>query len=117
MAARTLPPRTLKGTYKRLDVTKYRKLVNATQTFRRLTVVWCNNQGVPYNTTGFFAVARERNGAFIQSVRFDSFGVAVFTALATPLRRSIVLRTFDRNGNLFRTRIVPAGVAAFVIIP
>jgi hypothetical protein len=117
MANRPRPLRTLKGSYKKLDVSKYRNLVKPTQIFGRFTIVWCNNEGRPYNTAGFFATASELNGALIQTARFDAYGVARFNALRTPTDRSVVIRTFNNAGTLFRTRTVPAGEAAFVIVP
>ncbi|MET3292160.1 hypothetical protein EDM56_12455 [Brevibacillus fluminis] len=115
MAVRPRPTR-LKGPVKQISVAKLKNLVRSTQRFRRFTVVWCNGNGVPFNTTGFFAIARFPDGTFIQATRFDSFGVAVFSRLRTPLRSPIVITTFNSAGVLFRTRNVPAGVAAFVII-
>ncbi|GIP38826.1 hypothetical protein J31TS4_21060 [Paenibacillus sp. J31TS4] len=84
--------------------------------FSRLTVVWCNTAGVPFNTTGFFAILFTANGRRVSTAAFDSFGVVRFPNIVTPTRQRFVIRTFNRNGVLFRTRTIPAGVAAFVII-
>lgn len=87
-----------------------------TQRLTRFTVLWVNNAGVPFNTTGFTCQARTLGGALISTVRFDSFGTAVFNNIFTPTNRTIVIRTFNRFGVLFRTRTVPARVSAYAII-
>ncbi|WP_234414404.1 hypothetical protein [Paenibacillus sp. CAA11] len=83
---------------------------------RRLTIVWVDNNGVPFNTTGFFATASTVGGRLIQAARFDRFGVVQFSRIGTPTTRNIVIRTFDANGVLFRVRTVPEGNEAFAII-
>lgn len=87
-----------------------------TQTLRRFTVLWVDNNGVPFVTSGFFCEARTLNGTRIATARFDAFGTAVFRTIGTPTRRTLVLRTFDEDGVLFRTRTVRSGVSAFAII-
>ncbi|MDU0201412.1 MULTISPECIES: hypothetical protein [Paenibacillus] len=109
------PPQTLKGNYKKVPLTRFRS-VKPTQTLTRFTVIWANNNGVPFNTTGFFAVLRRTNGTFVQAVNFDRFGTAVFFAVRTPTNRPFILRTFRNDGTLFRVRFVPAGVSSFVVI-
>jgi hypothetical protein len=83
--------------------------------FRRLTVVWVQNNGVPFNTTGFFA-RLIRNGRIVSVAFFDNFGVVRFNNIRTLTNVSFTLQTFNRNGVLFRTRTIPAGVEAFAII-
>ncbi|OCT16228.1 hypothetical protein A8709_01960 [Paenibacillus pectinilyticus] len=92
------------------------KSIKPTQRLSRFTVLWVNNAGVPFNTTGFVCEARTLGGIFIAAVRFDSFGTAVFNNIFTPTNRTLIIRTFNANGVLFRTRTVPARVAAYAII-
>ncbi|WNR44446.1 hypothetical protein [Paenibacillus roseipurpureus] len=91
-------------------------LLRSTPRLNRFTVLWVNQAGVPFNTTGFFCVASTLGGVRLATVRFDSFGTAVFNTIATPTNRALIIRTFNRNGVLFRTRFVPARVSAFAII-
>ncbi|REE92816.1 hypothetical protein A8990_103114 [Paenibacillus taihuensis] len=84
-------------------------------TFNRLTVVWVNRNGVPFDTTGFFA-RLFRNGVLVSTASFDSFGVVRFNNIGTPTNVSYTIRTFNANGVLFRTRTIPRGVAAYAII-
>ncbi|MGM1022584.1 MAG: hypothetical protein ACQEXV_19180 [Bacillota bacterium] len=109
------PPQTLKSTGRKVPVTKYRN-VSPTQTLRRFTVIWARNDGVPFITTGFFAVLRRTNGSFVQAVNFDGFGTARFSRVRTPTNQPYILRTFRDDGTLFRVRSVPAGVSSFVVI-
>lgn len=114
---RKLPTKVSKGVAgKKLDVAKYSRLVKPTQRLRRLTILWVQPSGEPFNTSGFFATASTLSGRLIQTARFDGFGVVQFSRIRTPINRDIVIRTFDRNGVLFRTRTVPADNAAFAII-
>lgn len=80
------------------------------------TVIWVNRSGVPFNTTGFFAVAFTTSGRRVATATFDSFGVAQFLSIPTRTSIRLVIRLFNRNGVLFRTRQVPAGVEAFAVI-
>jgi hypothetical protein len=81
----------------------------------RLTVTWVQSNGVPFDTTGFFA-RLFRNGTLVQTAAFDRFGVVRFSSVATLTQVSYTLRVFDANGFLFRTRTIPAGVETFAII-
>ncbi|NOU66445.1 hypothetical protein GC096_20605 [Paenibacillus sp. LMG 31461] len=87
-----------------------------TQTLRRLTILWVDNAGVPFVTSGFFCEARTLNGTRLATARFDAFGTAVFRTIGTPTSRTLVLRTFDEDGVIFRTRTVRSGISAFVFI-
>ncbi|PPQ48622.1 hypothetical protein C5G87_11110 [Paenibacillus peoriae] len=109
------PPQTLKSTGRKVPVTRYRN-VSPTQTLRRFTVIWANNDGVPFNTTGFFAILRRLDGSFVQAAGFDGFGTARFSRVRTPTNQPYILRTFRDDGVLFRVRSVPAGVSSFVVI-
>jgi hypothetical protein len=104
----------LKG--RKLDVAKYRHLITPKQRLRRFTVVWVDTTGNPFDTSGFFATASTLGGFLIQTARFDASGVVVFSRIRTLTRRTLVVRTFDANGNLFRTVTVPRGNEAFAII-
>ncbi|TFE25770.1 hypothetical protein [Cohnella luojiensis] len=84
-------------------------------TFNRLTVVWVQNNGVPFNTTGFFA-RLSRGGILVSTANFDRFGVVRFNNVGTLTNVSFTLRLFNRNGVLFRTRFIPAGVETFAVI-
>jgi hypothetical protein len=83
--------------------------------FSRLTVVWVQNNGVPFNTTGFFA-RLFRGNQLVSTAGFDRFGVVRFNNIGTLTNVTFTIRTFNSNGILFRTRIIPAGVEAFAII-
>ncbi|WP_025721326.1 hypothetical protein [Paenibacillus sp. 1-18] len=109
------PPQTLKSTGRKVPASRYRN-VSPTQTFRRFTVIWANNDGVPFNTSGFFATLRRLDGSFVQAAGFDSFGTARFSRVRTPTNQPYILRTFRDDGTLFRVRSVPAGVSSFVVI-
>lgn len=82
--------------------------------FPLLTVVWVQINGVPFNTTGFFA-RLSRGGVLVDTARFDRNGVVRFN-VATLTRVTFTLRVFSASGILFRTRIIPAGVETFAII-
>ncbi|SEO15392.1 hypothetical protein [Paenibacillus sp. OV219] len=84
-------------------------------TFNRLTVVWVNQNGVPFNTTGFFA-RLFRNGQLVSTASFDSFGVVRFNNIGTLTNVSYNIRTFNANGVQFRSRNIPAGVQTYAII-
>ncbi|MNN39690.1 hypothetical protein D3C81_1537380 [compost metagenome] len=105
-----------KGTGRKLDVSKYSKLLKPTQRLRRLTIVWTNSLGNPYNTSGFFATVSTTSGRLIQTARFDGFGVVVFSRVSTPTNRDLIVRTFSSNGTLFTVTTVPEDNAAYVII-
>lgn len=84
-------------------------------TFNRLTVVWVNQNGVPFDTTGFFA-RLFRNGQLVATASFDSFGVVRFNNISTLTNVSYNIRTFNANGIQFRSRNIPARVQTFAII-
>lgn len=103
-----------KKTAKMLKPTKVGKLQSG-PTFNRLTVVWVNNNGVPFNTTGFNA-ALFRGNILVQTARFDRFGVVFFSNVGTLTTVSYTIRLFDDFGRVFRTRTIPAGVQTFAVI-
>jgi hypothetical protein len=84
-------------------------------TFSRLTVVWVQNNGVPFDTTGFFA-RLSRGNTLVSTASFDRFGVVRFNNIGTLTNVAYTLRVFSNNGVLFRTRTIPAGVETFAII-
>jgi len=83
--------------------------------FSRLTVVWVQSNGVPFDTTGFFA-RLFRGNTLVQTASFDRFGVVRFSRVRTLTEVAFTLRVFNANGTLFRTRSIPAGVETFAII-
>nr|WP_225442723.1 hypothetical protein [Paenibacillus lycopersici] len=83
--------------------------------FSRLTVVWVAANGVPFDTTGFFAQL-VRNNRIVATAAFDRFGVVRFDNIRTLTDVSYTIRTFSPNGVLFRSRFIPAGVETFAII-
>ncbi|MGG1515649.1 hypothetical protein ABE504_09575 [Paenibacillus oryzisoli] len=87
-----------------------------TQRLSRFTVLWVSTSGVPFQTAGFTCTASTVGGTRLATVRFDNYGTAVFRSIGTPTTRTLIIRTFDQDGVLFRTRTVPSGVAAFAII-
>lgn len=96
------------------SATKVGKLQSG-PTFDRLTVLWVNLDGVPFNTTGFSA-ALFRGNTLVQTARFDRFGVVVFNRVSTLTTVTYTIQTFDSAGRLFRTRRIPAGVETSAII-
>ncbi len=82
---------------------------------RRLTVVWVQSNGVPFDTTGFFA-RLYRGTTLVQTASFDRFGVVRFNKVRTLTEVAYTIRVFSANGTLFRTRSIPAGVETFAII-
>ncbi|RUS42069.1 hypothetical protein [Cohnella sp. AR92] len=107
---------------KKYKVIKYRKVGSKNRsgaghgtTFSRLTVLWVQQNGVTFNTTGFFATL-SRNNRTVSRASFDSFGVVRFNNIRVLTTVSYTLRTFDSRGVLFRERTIPAGVEAFAII-
>jgi len=83
--------------------------------FSRLTVVWVQGNGVPFNTTGFFA-RLIRDDRVVSTASFDRFGVVRFNNIDTLTRVSYRIQLFDSRGILFRTRTIPAGVETFAVI-
>ncbi|QKS48906.1 hypothetical protein HUB94_29700 (plasmid) [Paenibacillus cellulosilyticus] len=108
------PPFTLPGG----TVVKVRRpslTASTSPTLNRLTVVWVQNNGVPFRTTNFFAELI-RNGRVVSQAVFDPFGVVVFNNIGTLTQVSYQLRTFNPSGILQRVRTIPAGVQAFALI-
>jgi len=102
LSAKTVPTQKLTGK-------------NSGQTFPRLTVVWVQSSGVPFDTTGFFARIY-RGSVLVDTNDFDRFGVVRFNRIRTLTNVAYTLRVFSDNGVLFRTRTIPAGVQTFAII-
>lgn len=116
MAKRVKPPYNgSKITSKVLKSSKKLAKLQSGPTFDQLTVLWVNNNGVPFNTAGFSA-ALFRGNTLVQTARFDRFGVVVFNRVNTLTTVSYTVQTFDSAGRLFRTRTIPAGVETFAII-
>ncbi|REE91589.1 hypothetical protein A8990_10497 [Paenibacillus taihuensis] len=88
---------------------------NTNPTFNRLTVLWVNIDGVPFNTTGFFA-RLFRNGQLVATASFDRYGVVRFNNINTLTNFSYNIRTYDANGLEYRSRNIPAGVQTYAII-
>jgi len=88
---------------------------NSGQTFSRLTVVWVQSTGVPFDTTGFFA-RLYRGSQLVDTADFDRYGVVRFNNIRTLTNVAYTLRVYNNNGVLFRTRTIPAGVQTFAII-
>ncbi|BBH21795.1 hypothetical protein Back11_31400 [Paenibacillus baekrokdamisoli] len=84
-------------------------------TFNRLTVVWVAQNGVPFNTTGFFA-RLFRGNQLISTAFFDRFGVVRFNNVRTLTNATFTIQVIRNDGVLFRTRTIPAGVQTFAII-
>jgi hypothetical protein len=84
-------------------------------TFSRLTVLWVQGNGVPFDTTGFFARLYS-GGTLVQTAAFDRFGVVRFSNVRTLTDRNFVIRLFSATGVQFRERSIPAGVEAFAVI-
>lgn len=83
--------------------------------FNRLTVVWVQQNGVPFNTTGSFA-RLYRGNQLVSTASFDRFGVVRFGNIGTLTNSIFTLRVFNSSGVLFRTRTIPAGVETFAVI-
>ncbi|ANE48623.1 hypothetical protein SY83_00910 [Paenibacillus swuensis] len=87
----------------------------ASQRFSRLTIVWLQQNGNPFDTAGFRA-RLIRNGQVVAVTQFDRYGVARFSTIDALTRVSYTLQAVDSNGVVFRTRTVPARVEVFGII-
>ncbi|NIK72031.1 hypothetical protein [Paenibacillus sp. BK720] len=84
--------------------------------FSRLTIVWVNEEGIPFNTTGFFA-RLSRGNTIVSTANFDRFGVVRFNNITTLTTATFTLRIFrSADGALFRTRTIPSGVETFAVI-
>jgi len=101
--------------YRKISVTNL-PAIRSSPRLSVLTVLWVNRSGVPFHTTGFFAVAFTATGRRVATATFDGYGVAQFLSIPTRTTTRLVIRLFNRHGVLFRTRRVPAGVEAFSII-
>ena len=88
---------------------------NGGPTFNRLTVVWVQSNGVPFDTTGFFA-RLFRGNTLVQTAAFDRFGVVRFSRVSTLTNVSYTIRVIDSSGVTFRSRNIPAGVETFAVI-
>lgn len=81
----------------------------------RLTVLWVDANGVPFNTTGFNA-ALYQGTTLVQTAFFDRFGVVFFSRVETLTRVPYTIQVYNDNGVVFRTKTIPAGVEAFAVI-
>ncbi|WP_202915242.1 hypothetical protein [Paenibacillus paridis] len=84
-------------------------------TFNRLTVLWVDNNGVPFITTGFFA-AIYRGTTLVQTAAFDRFGVVFFSSVPTLTTVDYTIQVYDSLARVYRTKPIPAGVEAFSVI-
>ncbi|PZD94660.1 hypothetical protein DNH61_17050 [Paenibacillus sambharensis] len=84
-------------------------------TFRRLTVSWVQQNGVPFDTTGFFARLYQ-GSRIVQTAAFDRFGVVRFSRVPTLTDVPYTIRVIDENGVQYRQRTIPAGVQTYAII-
>ncbi|THF72998.1 hypothetical protein [Cohnella fermenti] len=103
---------------KKFKIIKYAKKDASAKretTFTRLSIVWVQQNGVPYDTTGFIATLT-RNNSVVATAAFDENGVARFSNVRVLTSRAYTLRTFDSDGILYRTRSIPAGVQAYAVI-
>lgn len=116
MASRVQPKLFVPSSGKVIKRSVPKKLIKATgPIFSRLTVVWVGNDGVPFDTRGFFA-RLFRNNQVVATAFFDNFGVVRFNGIRTLTNASFTIRTFNANGVQFRSRFIPAGVETFAII-
>ncbi|MCG7409755.1 hypothetical protein MH117_20320 [Paenibacillus sp. ACRRX] len=83
--------------------------------FTRFTVLWVQNNGVTFNTAGFFARVFS-GGRLLSTAAFDRHGVVRFNNIGVLTNVPLTIQVFNRVGILFRTRNVPRGVEAFAII-
>jgi hypothetical protein len=111
------PPRgdSKKSRVIRVKVLSRPRVLNNGTLFNRLTVVWVQNNGVPFDTTGFTA-RLSRGNTLVATASFDRFGVVRFNRIGVLTNVAYTLRLFSRNGTLFRTRTIPAGVETFAVI-
>ncbi|MBD2872984.1 hypothetical protein [Paenibacillus arenilitoris] len=84
-------------------------------TLNRLTVLWVNGNGVPFDTTGFNA-ALYRGNTLVQTARFDRYGVVFFSNVPTITTVSYTVQLYNNAGIIYRTRTIPAEVEAFAVI-
>ena len=118
---RVAPPFLSKGRVKRIKVDKKTiaklKRSRTKQSLGFLTLLWVNNSGDPYFTSGFFARAYTLSNVLVGTATFDSYGTAIFYNISTPTTQSLRIRLFNSAGVLYRERIVTAGNSAWAIIP
>ncbi|MFB9331020.1 hypothetical protein ACFFSY_34200 [Paenibacillus aurantiacus] len=81
----------------------------------RLTVLWVQNNGVTFNTRGFFA-RLFRNNTLVSTAFFDNFGVVQFGNVGVLTTSNLTIRIFNTHGVQFRSRSIPAGSEAFAVI-
>ncbi len=116
MANRAVPPLfNLKNADKIVINKSSARRIQSGPTFNRLTVLWVDNSGVPFNTTGFNA-ALYRGSTLIQTAAFDRFGVVFFSLVTTLTTANYTLVVYDSFGRIYRTKSIPAGVEAFSVI-
>lgn len=84
-------------------------------TLSRLTVLWVDQNGVPFNTIGFNA-ALYRGTTLVQTAFFDRFGVVYFSRVETLTAAAYTVQLYDNSGVVYRTKEIPAGVEAFAVI-
>lgn len=84
-------------------------------TFNRLTVLWVDSSGIPFNTAGFNA-ALFRGGELVQTAAFDRFGAVFFSLIPTLTTVNYTIQVYDSFGRVYRTKTIPAGVEAFSVI-
>ncbi|MBD0383689.1 hypothetical protein [Paenibacillus sedimenti] len=115
---RALPPRKDNGQRGRVFIRRapLNRKLRPKQLLSRFTVLWVNTAGVPFSTAGFTCRASSTGGTLLATANFDNFGTAIFNTIPTPTARTLVIRTFDADDNLFRTRTVRSGISAFAII-
>lgn len=97
-----------------LKKTKASKLQSG-PTFNRLTVLWVDSNGVPFNSAGFNA-ALFRGSELVQTAAFDRFGAVFFSLIPTLTTVNYTIQVYDSFGRVYRSKTIPAGVEAFSVI-
>ncbi|MFC4779598.1 hypothetical protein ACFO9Q_22690 [Paenibacillus sp. GCM10023252] len=116
MAKRLKPPYYgIKGKGKVISATRKASALQVGPTFSRLTVLWVGSNGVPFDTSGFFA-RLFRGNSIVQTASFDGFGVVRFSRVSTLTTVSYTIRLYNENGVQFRVRTIPAGVQTYAVI-
>ncbi|MCR8644740.1 hypothetical protein NV379_18965 [Paenibacillus sp. N1-5-1-14] len=108
------PVQNLKFAGRRIKVSRTHK--TSSKLLSRFTIVWCDRNGVTFDTSAGFFAQLTFNGRVVAEASFDNFGVCIFPTITTLTRVRYRLRIFNFSGLLFRTRTTPAGVEAFVVI-
>lgn len=115
MAKRVKPPiKGPRGASKVLTKTIKAGKLQSGPTFDRLTVLWVDRNGIPFDTTGFNA-ALYRGNVLVQTARFDRFGVVFFSKISTLTTASYTLQVYTPS-RVYRTKTIPAGIEAFAVI-